>query len=166
MTFAVQLITPQAIESLKKATPIFLGHIIAALLAATLAWFVTARTNAVMIEQQQDYALINKFDETGARLDSSMSDFLDSVADGQDNPIAKKSLRTAISEHGATAQRMANVIGNGSVETYSNGLGRLYEMVDGTKDVQSGMTAAQLHADILANKKKISDAAWERIRES
>ncbi|WP_430443954.1 hypothetical protein [Sphingorhabdus contaminans] len=162
----MQFITPQTVESLKKAAPALLGHFVAALFAAWLAWFVTSRTNDLMIEQQQDFALINRFDETGAELDSSMSDFLDSIAENEENPAARKSLRTAISEHAATAQRMANVIGDKSVTSYSDGLGKLRQIVDGTEDVSSAMTAAQLHADILFNKQKISDAAWARIRES
>ncbi len=140
-----------------------LTSLFAALLAACLAWYVTANTNASMTVQQQEMAAINQFDETGANLDSSMSDFIDGLADRKVDPSVRKSLRTAIALHAAKSQRLANIVGSNPVENYTIGLGRLREMVDAADDVTTGMTAAQLHADILANKKRISEAAWARI---
>lgn len=116
-----------------------------------------------MTVQQQEMAAINQFDESGANLDSSMSDFIDGIADRKVDPSVRKSLRTAIALHAAKSQRLANIVGSKPVENYTIGLGRLREMVDAADDVTTGMTAAQLHADILANKKRISEAAWARI---
>lgn len=140
-----------------------LTSLVAALLAASLAWYVTASTNANMTIQQQEIAAVNQFDESGASLDSSMSDFIDGLADGIVDPAVRKSLRTAIALHAAKSQRLVNIVGGKPVENYTIGLGRLREMVDAAENVTTGMAAAQLHADILANKKRMSEAAWARI---
>lgn len=108
-------------------------------------------------------AAINQFDESGANLDSSMSEFIDSLVDGDITPAARKSLRTAIALHASKAQRLSAIVGPKPIEEYMSGLKRLRGMADEVDDIPSGMTAAQLHADILANKKRISEAAWKRI---
>lgn len=155
--------SPQTAANLKTLMWGGLTSLFAALLAACLAWYVTASTNAEMTIQQQEMAAVNQFDESGANLDSSMSDFIDGLADGRVDPAVRKALRTALALHAAKSQRLANIVGSRPVEDYTIGLGRLREMVDAAEDVPTGMTAAQLHADILANKKRISEVAWKRI---
>lgn len=156
-------ISPTTLAAFKSAMRSALGTILAALLGACLAWWVTASTNAQMAIQQQDTAIVNQFDETGANLDSSMSAFIDALVEGDISPDVRKSLRTAISLHAAKAQRLNNIVGERAVQEYTKGLGLLRTMADSTDNVQSGMAAAQVHADILANKKRISDSAWKRI---
>lgn len=155
-------LTPEAIVGAKRVLWNALGAFVGALLAAGLAWYVTARTNADMSIQQQRMEIVNQFDETGANLDSSMSDFIDAVVDGEVTPDVRRSLRTAISLHASKSQRLSSILGSEPIEEYTLGLGRLREMVDSTVDVPTAMSAARLHADILENKRMISQAAWRR----
>lgn len=118
-----------------------------------------------MTVQQQQMAVLNQFDESGANLDSSMSDFIDAVADRSGVPDARKALRSAVALHAAKSTRLTGIVGPKTVDEYQLGLGKLRKMVDETGSVDSGVVAAQMHADILLNKKRISEAAWARIGE-
>lgn len=162
---AMPRVSPQAFETLRRLLVSALAPALAAIFGACLVWYVTAHTNAQMIAQQQEMVLVDQFDGSGAELDSSMSDFMDSLVDREIGLGVRKSLRTAISLHAAKAQRLSNIIGDAPIKQYTAGLGKLRQMVDRTTDIEDGVAAARLHADILANKKRISDAAWERVRQ-
>lgn len=153
-------VPPVTLAGFKRLLWSGLTAVLAALLAALLAWYVTSRTNARMVVQQQEIAAIDQFDSSGANLDSTMSDFIDDVVDGDPRPDLRKALRSAIALHAAKAQRLTNIVGQKPIEEYTAGLGQLRIMSDEAEDVQSGIVMAQLHANILANKKRISDAAW------
>lgn len=158
-------ISPEAIERFKSGFASVFGKVLGALVAGFIAWWVTASTNAEMAVQQQEMQVINQFDESGATLDGAVSVYIDGLIDGRDASSLRGSLHTAIALHAAKSQRMAGMVSETTIDGYTAGLGKLNTVVDGTDDLQSGMTVAQLHAQILANKRVISDTAWEKASE-
>jgi hypothetical protein len=123
--------------------------IISAALAAYLTYLGTARLNQVTAVQQQRMVAVQQFEESGARLDSSMSIFVDALLDGQDLKDARRDVRVALTIHASQADALRGFAGKGNVDRYLEALKNLRRLTDATTNLPTAKMAAQEHVNVM-----------------
>lgn len=136
--------------------------------AALFTYYATVQINSESALQQQYLAAVQDFTATGAKLDASVTDLADAIADKEnrsDVAEVRKEVRQAIAAHAAATQGLQQIVGKGNIDAYLVGLGTLRGVVDGTKDAQAAMRASQARFDLMHNRTVLVTEARRRIYE-
>lgn len=140
-----------------------LGAISLVFLTAWVTYLFTARLNVETALQQQQMAAVQQFEESGARLDTSLSLFADALLDGSGVAEARKEVRTAIILHASQANALRDVVGNGNVDQYLRGLAELREFADNATDPRTAMVVAQQHVNLMDYRVRMVELARRNI---
>lgn len=143
-----------------------LTAIIGGFFAALFTYYATVRLNTETALQQQYLAAVQEFNATGAKVDASVTDLADSIADtGRATEVAgaRKEARQAIAAHAAATQGLQQIVGKGNIDSYLEGLGALRTLVDSTKDAKAAMRVSQARFDLMHNRTLMVAEARRRI---
>lgn len=134
--------------------------------AAVFTYYATVRVNTSNALQQQNLAAVQEFVSSGAKVDASITEIADVIADKDDGEKlvdARKEARQAIAAHAAATQSIVQIVGTGNAAAYLDGLGTLRTLVDTTKDSQEALRTSQARFDVLSNRTVIVSEARKRI---
>lgn len=134
--------------------------------AAVFTYYATVSLNTSNAVQQQNLAAVQEFVSSGAKVDASITEITDVIADRDDAEKlvdARKEARQAIAAHAAATQSIVQIVGTGNAAAYLKGLGALRTLVDTTKDPQEALRTSQARFDVLSNRTLIVAEARKRI---
>jgi hypothetical protein len=143
-----------------------LTAIIGGFFAALFTYYATVRINTNSALQQQYLAAVQEFTATGSKIDASVTDLADAVADaGKASELsdARKEVRQAIAAHAAATQSLQQVVGKGNIEAYLTGLGTLRTLIDDTNNAKAVVRASQARFDLMHNRTLMVAEARRRI---
>lgn len=129
--------------------------LLGAAIAGLFTYLATAQANVELLRQQQRTVIIQQFEESGARMDSNLSLFVDTLIDRDKADEARKEARIAITLHASQARGLNDIVGKKNVDGYLKGLGQLRQFVDQTQDVPTAMRAAQSHVFLMEYRDKL-----------
>jgi len=132
-------------------------------LTAVVTYMFTARLNVETAIQQQQMAALQQFEDSGARLDSSLSLFADALLDHRGVEDARKEVRTALTLHASQANALSSMVGTGNADQYLRGLGDLRRFADTTTDAQTAMRTAQAHVTLMDYRVRMAALARQNI---
>lgn len=141
------------------------GVVFAALVAAALTYLFTAKLNTEAALQQQYLAAVQDYIETGASLDSAVTNLADSILDGQEVRPARQAARAAIAAHVAATRSLSEIVGKGNSNLYMKGLAALRQFVDAANDKASAEAMSNARFDVMDNRNIIVTEARRRIYE-
>lgn len=158
---------PVSREKLLRWVKLGLGGLATALIGGFLAaWFTyvfTARLNHEAALQQQYLSAIQDFSATGAKVDASITELADTVLDGAALATARKEARQAIAAHAAASQSLAQVVGQGNVNAYVEGLATLRVLVDSTENRSQAWQTSRARFDLMDNRATMVNEARRRV---
>jgi len=139
------------------------GAVALVILTVILTFVATARLNVETAVQQQQMAALQQFEESGARLDASLSLFADALLDKKGVEDARKEVRTALVLHASQANALRAMVGDGNVDQYLGGLRELRQFADTATDPQTAMRTAQQHVTLMDYRVKLAGLARKSI---
>lgn len=131
------------------------GAVALAILTAILTYQFTAKLNVETAVQQQQSAAIQQFEQSGAQMDASLSQFVDALLDKKGIADARVAARSAISLHASQAAALKPLTGSGNVEQYVVGLGDLRELTDAADGKVTAKKMAQQHVNLMDYRAKL-----------
>ncbi len=137
--------------------------LVGGLIGALLSYHFTAKLNNESALQQQYLLAVQDFNSTGAKLDASITELTDAVADQASAKDARKEARQAIASHVAATQSLSIVLGKSNVDNYMVGLARLREFVDATNDEKNAYVTAKARSTLIQNRNLMMQEARRRI---
>ena len=113
--------------------------------------------------QQQYLSAIQDFSATGAKVDASITELADTVLDGQGLTDARREARQAIAAHAAASQSLSQVVGQGNVDEYVQGLATLRLLVDDTNGKINALKTSNARFDLMDNRVVMINEARRRV---
>lgn len=140
-----------------------LGAVALVLISVALTYVITSRLNNQTAVQQQQAVSLQEYNRTGAAIDVAVTNLSDAIVSGSGVGEARQNARKAIAEHVGASLALAEVVGRENMNAYMEGVSRLRELVDDSRNPRSAMLASQARLDLMQNRETIAAEARRNI---
>tara|TARA_R110000796_G_scaffold14011_21_gene45689 strand:- start:1507 stop:1974 length:468 start_codon:yes stop_codon:yes gene_type:complete len=151
------------VHNVKLAVGALVTAALGGLFAAVFTYYATVQVNTEASLQQQYLSAIQDFSATGAKVDASITELADTVLDGQGLTDARREARQAIAAHAAASQSLSQVVGQGNVDEYVQGLATLRLLVDDTNGKINALKTSNARFDLMDNRVVMINEARRRV---